>query len=196
MGNHERYDLVYTEAEELTRKDLGGIGFQLLERQSVVIDGVRFLGCTLWSRIPPDQFFHALKHLNDYNWIFQPPSAWEPLRKPITPNHVNEWHERDLEWLTTQLLTPFNGPTVVVTHHHPVFNISNQHHQGDPLNVCYATDLSELILATKPKYWLCGHVHTAGQVQVGETLVVCNPRGYDLASSRRNGFNNKLVLEV
>jgi Icc-related predicted phosphoesterase len=46
------------------------------------------------------------------------------------------------------------------------------------VNGAYASDLSELILDTQPAVWFHGHVHNSFDYLVGDTIVLCNPRGY------------------
>ena len=39
-------------------------------------------------------------------------------------------------------------------------------------------DIEKVILDLQPKYWIHGHTHIPCQYDLGDTRVVCNPRGY------------------
>lgn len=48
-GNHEFYGQSFTELTGALRARAGGSGVQVLENDELVVEGVRFLGCSLWS---------------------------------------------------------------------------------------------------------------------------------------------------
>ena len=67
---------------------------------------------------------------------------------------------------------------------------------GDvPLNFCYYTELTEFILDRAPALWLHGHVHSSFDYMIGDTRVVCNPRGY-VGNEVNPNFDPELVVEV
>jgi len=79
---------------------------------------------------------------------------------------------------------------VVCTHHAPTFNSVAEWYKHDTLmNGAFASDLSELIM-NRPqiKLWTHGHMHNVSDYMVGETRVVCNPRGYIKYEQRAKEF--------
>jgi len=79
---------------------------------------------------------------------------------------------------------------VVCTHHAPTFNSVAECYKHDTLmNGAFASDLSELIM-NRPqiKLWTHGHMHNVSDYMVGETRVVCNPRGYIKYEQRAKEF--------
>jgi predicted phosphodiesterase len=141
-----------------------------LDRGSVMIrPGVRILGCTLWSDIPAELRKYVLAGLNDFRQI--PGATFEGYA---------EWHATDLAWLARELRAAkaAGDSVIVVTHHMPTPRLIAEAYQDHPLNCCFATDLEALILETEPSAWLCGHSHSANQIQLGQTVLALNPYGY------------------
>jgi Icc-related predicted phosphoesterase len=63
-------------------------------------------------------------------------------------------------------------------------------------NGAYCSDLSDLILDNPNiKVWVHGHVHDTCDYKVGDTRVLCNPRGY-LPWEAGNGFEAGYYFEV
>ena len=69
---------------------------------------------------------------------------------------------------------------VVVTHHAPTPLSIAEWFKGDTLmNGAFASDLSEFIMdRPQIKLWTHGHMHNVSDYMMGDTRVVCNPRGY------------------
>jgi Icc-related predicted phosphoesterase len=69
---------------------------------------------------------------------------------------------------------------VVVTHHAPTVLSIAEWFKGDTLmNGAFASDLSEFIMdRPQIKLWTHGHMHNVSDYMMGDTRVVCNPRGY------------------
>lgn len=75
-GNHEYYrtgshKVTVSEVQEQLRKTAAMYdNVCFLEQQCTFIDGVRILGATLWSHIPPEQWRAVRKKINDYTMIY------------------------------------------------------------------------------------------------------------------------------
>jgi Icc-related predicted phosphoesterase len=69
---------------------------------------------------------------------------------------------------------------VVCTHHTPSFQSCDPYYRNDELmNGGYHSNLDEYILDhPQIKLWTHGHVHQKYDYMIGETRIVCNPRGY------------------
>jgi predicted phosphodiesterase len=178
-GNHEYYNHDIEILDEQLFNTAAQKSLNYLQRTSVVIQGVRFLGCTLWTdfNIQPGWRFGAelvaKAFLPDYRLI--------RLRgRQFTPSMSIDLHHQNIDWLESALAVPFEGKTVVVTHHaphpqsiHPRFNLS-------PINAAFVSDLSRLM--GKADVWVHGHMHDSFDYTVhlpdGQTRVLVNPRGY------------------
>lgn len=116
-GNHEYYGGHLTRTLEKLRAAPDERG-HVLDGDEVVIAGVRFLGATMWTdfsatRNPRIASFTAQNGLNDFKQI-----RTEDFRR-IRPADLIEQSVKTRYWLRAKLVEPFDGPTVVITHHAP-----------------------------------------------------------------------------
>lgn len=164
-----------------------------------VIDGVRFLGCTLWSnfqihgpRYGEECKRSALLGISDFSSI-----RFEGRR--FTPDHAVSLFQQSYDWLEAQLATAFDGPTVVVTHFLPHWEgVHPIHAKGrDPLTAYFAADCSELMRSYPIDVWMYGHTHNSVDfgLDVGVRLV-SNQRGYPNEPLIYTQFNAEKIIEV
>ncbi len=163
-----------------------------LEDSAVEYEGVRFIGATLWTDMKlygddPLVPWQVSSALNDYY------SIYSDLETPLTTDQSIYRHGVSREFITNALRQPFDGPTVVLTHHAPSWLSVPEEFRGDKVSAGYASRLEELILDTKPVLWVHGHTHTPFDYMIGETRIVCNPKGYP---GENTGFNPNLIIEV
>jgi predicted phosphodiesterase len=151
-----------------------------LEDDFIELGGVRIIGATLWSDMR-SKFYHTLKHamdaarrgMNDYKRIHRH-SATRGSRR-ITPAETVARYWKSRRFIFDVLEKPFDGPSVVVTHHAP--SLRSLPVQSDPLGHCYASDMDAQIEASGPDLWVHGHVHVPQRYRIGATKVFCNPVG-------------------
>jgi hypothetical protein len=113
------------------------------------------------------------------------------------PEDSVEEHRKFLQYV--QVVTAFLGEDpkkyVVCTHHTPSFQSCAEYYKGDEvMNGAYHSNLEEFIL-DRPniKLWTHGHTHDDFDYMIGETRVVCNPRGYVKYEARAANFKLKVV---
>jgi Icc-related predicted phosphoesterase len=179
-GNHELYGWKNTKKSYLAaiRRELPA-NVHLLDNEAIMLDGVRFVGGTLWTNFGGTQYYQDLAQhgMNDFR-VF---STDDALR----------WHHETVYFLDT--LEPYDR-TVVVTHHAPSFLSVHPKYAGDKLNTAYASNLEHLMTAP---VWLHGHMHDNSDYTVGNTRVLCNPRGYPKGDHSENAhFNPTATFEV
>lgn len=171
-------------------------GVHLLLDNAVTLDGVRFLGGTLWTdlRLGTWSLGHALnssrKGMNDYKRIRRRASG---RHKYIRPVDTLALHRATVAFLDAELAAPRAGPTVVVTHHAP--HPASLPDAAMDLRWCYASDLGGLIDHGRPDLWVHGHLHDRADYRLGATRIVCNPRGHVEEPSSRT-FDPSLVIPV
>ena len=169
-GNHEFYGtrLDY----DPIRKIYKDLGIHFLQNSSVLIDGVRFHGATLWSdfnRGNPMSKHAAMVGMNDYRKI-----RFGPKYRKLHPNDTESEFYRSKNYFTRNV----EKGDVVITHHLPLYQCIEERYRNSPLNGAFASDLSDVILGNKPSLWMHGHTHNTVDFCLGSTRVVCNPRGY------------------
>lgn len=84
---------------------------------------------------------------------------------------------------------------VVVGHHGPSKKSIHPRYQHETLiNAAYSSDLDGFIKARpRIKLWTHGHTHEPFDYEVGETRIVCNPRGYIGYEKRAYEFSLKTI---
>jgi Icc-related predicted phosphoesterase len=94
--------------------------------------------------------------------------------------HWVERHADSLRYISDQLSRASDRRVVMVSHHAPSFrSIDPRYRAQREMNGGYASDLSNLILDNpKIKLWIHGHTHSPHDYMIGDTRVLCNPRGY------------------
>jgi predicted phosphodiesterase len=200
-GNHEFYgaslDTTVAELKSLTR----GSAVQVLDDDELLLDGVRFLGSTLWTdmRLYGDGAEGAAaiaagqRMLRDFARI-RVSAAGDAL---FTPADAQARHARHRAWLEQRLAAPHAGPTVVVTHHAPSPRSIAARFAGSPLNACFVSDAEALLGGERAALWVHGHTHDSFDYVLRGTRVLCNPRGYAKNGVNENAaFDPALVVEV
>ena len=202
-GNHEFYGNHWGDLRAKLLRAATGTSVHFLDNDSVVIDGVRFLGSTLWTDFRIQGFtqssaMEVVEHtLNDYRLIR---TAEGTLSARVTLDD----HEYSRAWLKRELEVPFAGRTVVVTHHGPHPLSIHSRYGGSADNAGFVSDLSELL--PMAKIWLHGHVHDSFDYVIHGCRVVANPAGYFLSLRRtvpasdpvleNRAFNKSLVIDL
>ena len=206
-GNHERYaptgdrrtapELLAALEDEVARLNELGARIHLLQRaQSCVIDGVRFVGTTLWSDWnlarrwlapdapdrPADPVAYAAARMTDP--VTGSREYLGAIRKadgsPWQPADAMAEHRIERAALHAALQIPHDGPTVVVTHH-PASPLAADRFRdvaGVPwwVPAFYAsTALDALSDPARPALWISGHFHAGHDLAVGRCRWVSNP---------------------
>ena len=194
-GNHEFYHGKWLATIDYLREETSyWPNIYFLEKDVKVIDGMPFLGCTLWTDLNkgnPITMHNVSMMLNDHRLIRHDGLGYTKLRAV----HTMERHYEHLAWLKETV--PKYDKCVVVGHMGPTLMSIQPQYKGDiHINGAYCSDLSEFILDhPQIKLWTQGHTHHAFQYKVGETLVACNPRGYE-GYEPDSGWDKSLVIEI
>lgn len=177
-GNHEFYHGNWYKHLEVLRETYAQYpNIDFLEQDCVVVQGIQFIGGTLWTDMNRGDplTLHATRDLmNDFRVIRNDQAGYRKL----SPHDTVQRHRDTLGYF--KLLLQNKQPTVVVSHHAPTHLSVHSKYRGEGvLNGAYFSDLSDLILDNPHiKLWAHGHMHDACEYLVGDTRVVCNPRGY------------------
>lgn len=217
-GNHEYYERELYHEAKLMRTAATSHGIQFLDGDAVVIEGVRFLGCTLWTDFKlcivlpglPDEpeilvsnwergMHESGRYVADYSAIRVESSRRGGAlgQERLHPRDTLKMHRRQRRWLLEQLSMPFAGPTVVVTHHAPHRNSLAPRFATEWLSTAFVSELPHEFFEV-PVLWIHGHTHTSFDYRVGNCRVVCNPRGYMNwhGDFENPAFNPGLVVEI
>ena len=179
-GNHEFYGGSLPGVIDDMRSAADGSGIHVLENDEVVLDGVRFLGCTLWSDFNfdgPERREASMRLservVNDYSHI-----TFGPTGRTLQPADTRTLHFSSRTWLADRLSQRFDGTTVVITHHQPIIRMKPDNAVLRSLAGAFVSDVTELMDGDRARLWIYGHTHRAADLDVNGTRVLSNPRGY------------------
>jgi predicted phosphodiesterase len=203
-GNHEYDGLDFDAAHSRLQETCARLGITWLEREVLHYNGVRFVGTTLWTdfdalgplagqAIPdpatdklPAHFSHPnspfTRQLKAREKAFR--AANHYLRKTGTVRQGAPWlaegmREQGLRcqtWLNQTLNTPFDGPTVVVTHFAPSLHSADPRYGRVPGTAGFCNALDPWL--AHARLWLHGHLHCPSDYTLNGCRVVANPLGY------------------
>ncbi|BAL23734.1 metallophosphoesterase [Azoarcus sp. KH32C] len=155
LGNHELWGSAdpssvpplpdFADTIARARAIARGTDVHVLENDAVVIDGIRFLGTTLWADFGGGRLYAAARsmrggwRLRNYACIgaeqfYRDPAnaktvaairAEDPEsveREALHPRIAHLLHQQALDFLSESLHEPFDGPTVVVSHMAPHYD--------------------------------------------------------------------------
>ena len=194
LGNHEYYSNAYPKLIGKLKTKAEGTNVRVMENEALTFNDVTFHCATLWTSFeifgdPRIAGYEAQQKMNDYKKIRVAP-AYSKLRSLDT----HRIHHRTKLWLERSLDESKTLNNVVVTHHAPSTKSVPEHFRDDILSAAYASDLEPLILDKKPNLWIHGHIHQHSDYQIGDTRILCNPRGYPDEPQR--GWKEKFTLEI
>lgn len=199
MGNHEFYHGKFYAGIDYMREEVAKYpNIYLLEQDTKVIDDVTFIGGTLWTDMNKGDplTMHAIEGMmNDFRIIRNDKRSYAPM----SAIDVTIRHRKTLQYFRSVLAEQHDKKFVVVGHHSPSFQSVHDTYKDEQLmNGGYHSDLSEFILDhPQIKLWVHGHTHHPFDYTIGDTRIVCNPRGYENDGySEDTGWNPNLILEV
>lgn len=204
MGNHEHYRFQFHKTYEHIKSQLPD-NVYLLEKESLELDGVLFLGATLWTDMNRQDaltLYHMQGAMNDYRQITMLNERTGDYHR-LQPEYTVQEHLKTMKYFTTALAenrAREGGalPVVVVTHHSPSkLSIKPKYEKDVLMNGAYSSDLSEFILDhPEIQVWTHGHTHDTFDYQVGSTRVICNPRGYKYYEPRADEFDPTIGFDI
>lgn len=202
LGNHEYYNSrsQVSQGKALSMKDvealvlgmleyLGLTNVHLLQKSEITLEGIRFVGATLWSSVLAKQAPFIEGSMNDYRNILV--TDTDPLRVRDT-NRLHAEHTAFLrEALAKSATIP--EPTVVITHHLPTPALIHEMYAGSNLNAAFASDILETLEDNQvPVAWICGHSHISNRMRIRGCECVLNPWGYP----GENRIQTDVLLEI
>jgi predicted phosphodiesterase len=200
-GNHEFYgNTIRGTLGELERLCVG-TGIRVLDNDEIVIEGVRFLGATLWTDFKlfggggrrDTAMAEARRYMRDFSVI----RASDASQALFTPADSAALFDAHCAWLEGKLAEPFSGSTVVITHHAPSRGSIHPRFEGSLLNACFVSDVERLVAGSRARLWIHGHTHDSFDYRLSATRVVCNPRGYAKDGVNENPrFDANLVVDI
>ena len=204
-GNHEYDMLDFDAAHTRLRETCERLGMVWLEREQVVLQGVRFVGTTLWSDFdllgPGADDPHATlgqllkareKAFRAANFYLRKTGAMRNGLPMLAPE-VREQALVCQHWLTQALTQPYQGTTVAVTHFAPSLRSADPRYGPTPGSAGFCNALDDLL--PYAQFWLHGHLHAPSDYLHRGCRVVANPLGY-ARKNEQSGFRPDLLIDT
>jgi predicted phosphohydrolase len=180
-GNHEYYDSHFERVQKFYTRSFADIeNVHYLERNSIVINNVLFLGCTLWTGFdaypnqPPSSILNGIQNnITDFRVIVSGED-----NNALTPEFVASQYHASRRWLENELSSNEYESKVVITHFPPCPEVGHGCIPIDDLTPYFQANCKDLIYKYKPDLWLFGHNHYNHDKIIDTTRVVSNQRGY------------------
>lgn len=201
-GNHEHYhgDFKFT-TSELKRKLAYLKNVHVLDKEVFKLGDYTFVGSTLWTNMnneDPLTLYHMKDYMNDFRIIqnshnevsyktFEvteegrqiPTFKTRPAK--FTPEDAVEENKKCFEYIKFMVSEAKEGEKVIVVGHHtPSHQSCHPRYKDDQImNGGYHNNYEDYII-DHPQIvlWTHGHTHERYDYMIGNTRVVCNPRGY------------------
>lgn len=192
-GNHEYYGFDF-ETERAAGRAAAATqpNIHVLDRDIAVIDGIAFLGATLWTDYrlfgagsAQVAMLRAEQAMNDHRLIQRAGGRWSAADAAAE-------HDQSRTWLEFQLAAQ-SKPSVVITHTAPSLKSIAARYRDDLVTAAFASELEHL--ADHTTLWVHGHTHVGCDYRLGACRVVNNPRGY-VGAGESEGFNGTFVCEL
>ena len=187
-GNHEYYggkiELVnlWISQQKFKYKN-----FHFLNNDVVELNGVRFIGSTLWSNIYLTKSEEIKHSMSDFYLIYYKGA-------PFTPEICVDLHEESLSYVESVLKQPYEGKTVTIFHHSPSLSFIQERFVNSNLNSAFHSDLDFLFKQYNIDLCIFGHTHQCEDVTLHNTRVVSNARGY--SKYEETGFDEFKTVEL
>lgn len=182
-GNHEHYKVQkfnISSTHDCLKKICDTSEVIFLEKDSVIINRVKFIGTTLWSKADAStmyslgDFGRVFNDVAQYNEEFKKSHEWliKELSKESESGYDTDSNKKDYDHC------------VVVTHHLPSRELCHEKFKNYKLlNTAFYTDILDNLPMNHVKYWFCGHTHEAVVKKLkgkddSEVTVIVNPVGY------------------
>lgn len=168
----------------------------ILDDSSVTIDGIHFLGGTLWSGLelwgePSSQLALDIQRgIRDFDAIFHENQDFAEAHRMLKAMG-NDAHQSNLiRWFSVhEMICRHHGTreflerectpdSIVITHFPPHPSGIPEKYREHRLSPYFCNNMSLIRAGNAPRIWISGHMHNEFDHTVANTRMLCNPRGY------------------
>jgi len=187
-GNHEYYHSDISERSGYLNEKIRDNIF-LVNNTAIQTENLKLIFSTLWTRISLSNQFYLQLRYSDFHVIRD-----SGLRLGV--DQYNLLHDRCFSFLKEEFTKEKPDKMIVVTHHMPSFKNYPEEFKGEAMSEAFAVELSDLIKAAEPDYWIFGHEHgNKGDFTIGRTRLITNQMGYVMYNENK-GFDDSKVIVV
>ena len=191
-GNHEVY---HKEAVDWLKDECNRYpNIHFLQDSSVEINGITFLGGTLWTdlnRHDPETMRIEDEMINEFKHAYRIQTNYTAF---LAADMI-EAHAHTVDYIKQTVDADPTKQYVVVVHHLPSYKSIHERYQNNyHSNGSYCSNLDQMIIDRPQITLLChGHTHQPFDYILGQTRIVCQPRGYYGFEPGANDFKLKFL---
>ena len=195
-GNHEYYGYNLDSLDEKLKQMAKGSNIHVLNNDSVEIDGILFIGATLWTDFslfgnPIHAIQRATSSMNDFRYIDKGNG------QPIDAMDLIVRHTESKNFIADKLIENRTKKAVVITHHAPSIESINPIYRRDVLSAAFASNLRDFICYHENiALWIHGHTHYNSDYAICETRVVSNQAGYFTGRWENPQFDPQFTIHL
>lgn len=197
MGNHEHYTGLYNNSYSILKEKLDP-RIHILNNDFIDINDYRFVGTTLWTDMNNSDpiTLHTIKDcMGDFKVINYNDIG---LYRKLMPYDTVDFHKNSLSLIQDSINYDIsNKPKkmFVMSHHAPSsLSIHEKYRNEYHMNGGFHSRLDNFILERPMiKYWTHGHMHDSFDYYIGDTRVICNPKGY---YNENLHFDESNIIEI
>jgi len=173
-GNHEFYSKgkISHIRRQMLEKVEQYTDVHLLWNKKIELKGQTFVGTPLWSNFDngnPQVMAACERGISDFlTTMLSDNVFW-------TPEEMTKDWRFAYEFLGENIVL---GNEIVITHWAPSLQSSHPKFAGEIMNPYWCNSMDRFVETMNPKVWVHGHCHYKSDYMIGETRVLCNPRGY------------------
>ena len=203
-GNHDFYRGLFEDSAGLLAKFLSEHAphAKVLDNETVAAGGVAFIGSTLWATYGHGAYaaFEIGRNMNDFVLIRTKNGmgnekfpAVQPDGRRIAVPDIYGRHKECMAYLRKALKWSRSTeiPAIVITHHAPSYMCKSKtfKHSDNGMEDAYYSNQHKLI-EENPQImvWMHGHTHDDCNLQIGDTRIISNQRGYFPSEGRSRYF--------
>ena len=205
-GNHEHYHGDFAKTLPELKRKLGHLSnVHVLDKEVFKLEDVTFVGSTLWTDMNKRDplTLHAIRSMmNDFRCVLNSNTVvnfrdqegkFQTRVARFSPEDAADENEKCFGYI--KQIVADNDKVVVIGHHTPSRQSMHPRYSGDDLmNGGYHNSYEEYIMDhPQIKLWTHGHTHERYDYMIGETRIVCNPRGYKGYEDLADTFQLKVV---
>ena len=205
LGNHDYWPqgglTIRAAGDKLNAmlQDHGVFNVHVLDMSTKEIDGVLFVGATLWTDMDkgdPSVMYMMPRYMRydgSISYETGPDGKW--IR--FTSEKWVSTHKGHRDYIKHVLAQNQDKKVVVVTHHVPLLTLGDPLYLSKDSNAYYMSDLSDIIMDNDNlKLWAYGHTHYQKVSELAGTKLVNNSVGYTSEHHEQEGNVKHEVIEV
>lgn len=171
-GNHEFYHQNMGKTiEDFINLEIKVKNFHFLNNDLIELEGIKIAGTTMWSPMYSSKNKLLIEQgLMDFKLI-RVGKCFGYKKGVKFSSHLAEFYFKEAKRFLIE-----NPADIVITHHAPHYNSTAERFKDSPYNDAFYADMSEIL--DREQIWVHGHMHNSSDYKVGNTHILCNPRGY------------------